>query len=102
MLRVPDAMIPNKDRKRLRSSHGIIAGILQVCEQETKRTHVLYRANLSYSMAAEYFSLLIRSGLLQELPGRSLRITDKGRVYLQHFRYIDQMLGKTEQDKLGL
>lgn len=96
MLLVPDnAVSDTRSHKRLRSSHGIIAGILQVCEQETKRTHVIYRANLSFSMATEYFSLLVKSGLLQELQGRSLRITEKGRVYLQHFHYINQMLGET-------
>ena len=69
MLWALDAVVPEaKNRKRLRSSHGIIAGILKVCEQETKRTHVLYKANLSYSMAAEYFTLLVKSGLLHELP----------------------------------
>jgi predicted transcriptional regulator len=46
-------------------------------------------------MATEYFSLLLKSGLLQELPARSLRITENGRAYLQHFHYIDQMLGET-------
>jgi hypothetical protein len=51
-------------------------------------------------MAAEYFTLLVKSGLLHELPGRSLRITEKGRTYLQHFRYIDQMLSEAAQGKL--
>jgi predicted transcriptional regulator len=92
MTGAPDTVA--RRRRRLRSSHSIIAGILEVCEQETKRTRVLSRANISYSMATEYFSLLIRCGLLQELQGRSLRITEKGRSYLQHFRYIDQMLGE--------
>ncbi len=75
-----------------RSMHAIIAEILHVCEQKTKRTHVIYRANLSHSMLQGYVELAWQSGLLQELPDRSLLITEKGREYLSHFTSAERML----------
>ncbi|WP_158384873.1 winged helix-turn-helix domain-containing protein [Candidatus Nitrososphaera evergladensis] len=75
-----------------RSMHAIIAEILRVCEQKTKRTHVIYKANLSHSMLQGYVELAWQSGLLDELPDRSLLITEKGREYLAHFTCAEKML----------
>lgn len=75
-----------------RSMHAIIAEILRVCEQKTKRTHVIYKANLSHSMLQGYVELAWQSGLLDELPDRSLLITEKGREYLTHFTTAEKML----------
>jgi|SRR5581483_697334 predicted transcriptional regulator len=75
-----------------RSMHAIIAEILQVCVQKTKRTHVIYKANLSHSMLQGYVELAWQSGLLEELPDRSLLITEKGREYLAHFTSAEKML----------
>lgn len=75
-----------------RSMHAIIAEILHVCEQRTKRTHVIYKANLSHSMLQGYVELAWQSGLLEELPDRSLLITEKGREYLAHFTRAERML----------
>ncbi|HEX6562120.1 MAG TPA: winged helix-turn-helix domain-containing protein [Nitrososphaera sp.] len=72
--------------------HAIIAEILQVCVQKTKRTHVIYKANLSHSMLQGYVELAWQSGLLEELPDRSLLITEKGREYLAHFTSAEKML----------
>ncbi|HVX01914.1 MAG TPA: winged helix-turn-helix domain-containing protein [Nitrososphaera sp.] len=78
-----------------RSMHAIIAEILHVCEQRTKRTHVIYKANLSHSMLQGYVELAWQSGLLEELPDRSLLITEKGREYLAHFTRAESMLRMT-------
>jgi predicted transcriptional regulator len=75
-----------------RSMHAIIAEILQVCVQKTKRTHVIYKANLSHSMLQGYVELAWQSGLLEEMPDRSLLITEKGREYLAHFTSAEKML----------
>ncbi|MEO9364019.1 MAG: winged helix-turn-helix domain-containing protein [Nitrososphaera sp.] len=75
-----------------RSMHAIVAEILQVCVQKTKRTHVIYKANLSHSMLQGYVELAWQSGLLEELPDRSLLITEKGREYLAHFTSAEKML----------
>ncbi|UVS68212.1 winged helix-turn-helix domain-containing protein [Nitrososphaera viennensis] len=72
--------------------HAIVAEILHVCEQKTKRTHVIYKANLSHSMLQGYVELAWQSGLLEELPDRSLLITEKGRAYLAHFTTAEKML----------
>jgi predicted transcriptional regulator len=75
-----------------RSMHAIVAEILQVCEQRTKRTHVIYKANLSHTMLLEYVELACKSGLVEELQDRSLLITEKGRRYLEHFTTVESML----------
>lgn len=81
-----------------RSMHAIVAEILQVCEQKTKRTHVIYKANLSHSMLQGYVELAWQSGLLEEMPDRSLLITEKGREYLAYFTRAEKMLRIAEQE----
>lgn len=92
------------DNKRTRGTIEICADILHICsEGEALKTHVMYKANLSYSMMAEYSKLLLECELLQIGKKGSkmvFRTTEKGRQYLLHYQCMQQLtkpLGK----KLG-
>ena len=78
----------------------ILAALLRPCEESTKRTHVLYRANLSTAGFRDYLQIALRSGLVQENDeDRSLRITNKGRLFLQYYHTIEPVLPNDIMEK---
>ncbi len=78
-----------------RSKARIFADILRAVaeEKETKPTHVLYRANLSYDRLTKYLGMLESNGLITKSSGGDktyYSITDKGRYFLQEFRKVEE------------
>ncbi|MGI0019085.1 MAG: winged helix-turn-helix domain-containing protein [Nitrososphaera sp.] len=88
-------------RKRCRDPYSILATILQICEQRTMRTHVIYKANLSYSMLQEYIGLALHKDLLDEAADRSLTTTTKGRLFLVEYEAIERMLANNDVSTKG-
>lgn len=74
----------------------VMASILEVCLEGTKKTHVLYRANMSSDSLNSYLELLIRQGMLEK--SGLYRTTVKGRIFLEHFRGILILFGKAGED----
>lgn len=74
----------------------VMASILEVCLEGTKKTHVLYRANMSSDSLNSYLELLIRQGMLEK--SELYRTTVKGRIFLEHFRGILILFGKAGED----
>lgn len=72
----------------------VIASMLEVCLEGTKKTHIMYRANISNDPLNSYLELLIDSGMLEK--NELYRTTVKGRIYLEHFRGIVILLRKEE------
>lgn len=73
----------------------IIFKILTLCENPSKKTHILYKANLSYSQLQKYLYLLIDKELcVEEGENKNKRyyITDKGRRFLKEFQEIRELL----------
>jgi predicted transcriptional regulator len=75
----------------------IVASILEVCLEETKKTKIMYRAHLTTRSLHTYLESLIRLGLLEETG--SYRTTEKGRVYLELFRCIASLAGECSDSK---
>lgn len=78
-----------------RSKARIFADILRAVaeEKETRPTHVLYKANLSYDRMTKYLSMLEENGLVErnsEGDRTYYTITDKGRYFLQEFRRVEE------------
>jgi hypothetical protein len=44
----------------------MIASILEVCLEGTKKTHIMYRANVSNEPLNSYLELLLESGMLEK------------------------------------
>jgi predicted transcriptional regulator len=85
--------MPKRVKARQRGMLDILADLLKTCEESTKRTHVIYRANLSTSCFRDYLQIALRGGLVQENEqDRSLRVTDKGRLFLQYYYTVEQLL----------
>ncbi|MGM5484525.1 MAG: winged helix-turn-helix domain-containing protein [Nanobdellota archaeon] len=56
-----------------------------------KRTHILYKANLSHRMLDEYLNDLISRGFVEELEqkkGKRYRLTQRGHEYLNKFNMV--------------
>src|SRR5436853_7271287 len=69
---------------------GIAAQILESCRQGARRTHVLYRANLSFQQLNKYTKLLEAQNLLRyDADSRKYKITEWGLTYLVEYRELE-------------
>jgi predicted transcriptional regulator len=80
----------------MRGMFEIIGTMLQICCQKTKRTHLIYKANLSSAMLDHYLELALEKGLLEIYQDRSMVITAKGRLYLDEYEKIERILGSSK------
>ena len=73
----------------------ILANILKVAGNRTLKTHIMYKANLSYRQLEKYLTFLQENGLLElfmEDGVRMFRVTDKGRDFLQDYQRLNSHL----------
>jgi predicted transcriptional regulator len=81
-----------------RSRIDIIANILQVSNGGAKKTHIMYRCNLSFRQLHAYLNLLIDRKLLRKVEKKeSLRqelyeTTPRGKAFLQAYKSIKALL----------
>ena len=75
-----------------RSRLDIMYTILSLCQHgENRKTHIMYRCNLSYSQLQRYLEILTGLGLLKEDGGR-YRITQKGESFLREFEDLRRLI----------
>jgi predicted transcriptional regulator len=68
---------------RHRSREEIIADILSIVINEPKKTHIMYGANLSYSLLCKYLTMLMEAELVRYRPEtRDYVLTATGKDYL--------------------
>jgi len=68
--------------RQKRTRFDTIFEILQLCTETTKRTHIMFRINLSYAQLDKFISLLVHSGLLS-VNHEGYTTTDKGRHFME-------------------
>lgn len=84
--------------KRGRDRLFIMAEILDIAQQGALKTHIMYRANLSFTQLNEMLSLLTDLYLLKLVAKGGKRIyktTEKGLGYLESYREILNLLHKS-------
>jgi predicted transcriptional regulator len=69
------------ERRRKRSRYEIIRDVLDQCETDSRKTWVMYKANLSYELVENYLEYLEKLGLVESKDGL-YHITEKGRQLL--------------------
>jgi len=81
-----------------RDRHDIVAEILNHAKRGRIKTHIMYRAKLSYSQINEYLNLLIEKGFLENMTIKQkkqvitvYRTTEKGREFLDRLESIDKI-----------
>lgn len=84
----------NKRRDR----HDIVAEILKTARGGKIKTHIMYKAKLSYSQINEYLNLLIKKGFLENMTVKRKRqiitmyiTTEKGTEFLDHLELINKL-----------
>jgi len=85
------------DIKR-RDRHDIVVEILRTAVEGKIKTHIMYKAKLSYAQLNEYLPLLIEKGFLENTSIRHKRVikrvyktTEKGQRFLNNFDSIKKL-----------
>ena len=81
-----------------RDRHEIIAEILDTTKEAKIKTHIMYKAKLSYAQLYEYLDLLVEQGFLENMTIKRnkqiltmYRTTQKGMEFLHHMESVDKL-----------
>ncbi|HEX2306541.1 MAG TPA: winged helix-turn-helix domain-containing protein [Nitrososphaeraceae archaeon] len=80
----------------------IMADIVDLCKTGIRKTHIMYKGNLSYEQINRYlYELLEKELIIQNLDDGVLtyRATEKGRSFLQ---YYNLMLSILDENVIGM
>ena len=67
-----------------RDSFDIIADILRITKKSSKKTQIMYQANLSYKVLQKYLSNIIKFNLIKfQKEDHCYTLTSKGQVFLE-------------------
>jgi predicted transcriptional regulator len=83
------------ERKNNRGKIQIMGDVLALATSGIKKTHIMYKANLSYEQVHLYLSELIGRRLIEQdvsQDGVVYRTTDKGREFLLYYNRIAEFL----------
>lgn len=83
-----------KVTKMGRGRIDIIADILTIAKKGAKKTHIMYKANMSYRMLSKYLSYLIKMKFLSR--GASFHTTEKGLEFLRAYKTLKKLMKKEE------
>jgi len=88
----------NNDNIRRRDRHDIVVEILRTAVEGKIKTHIMYKAKLSYAQLNEYLPLLIEKGFLENTSVRYKKVmkkvyktTAKGLKFLENFDSIKKL-----------
>jgi predicted transcriptional regulator len=90
----------NKFKNRNRME--IVANLLTIAKTGALKTHLMYRANLSYLMVTEYLNFLCGAGLIRETldeegTAKMYQTTPKGLKYLEVYDSLQSIAGLDAQ-----
>ena len=91
------------ERKNNRGKIQIMGDVLALGTSGIKKTHIMYKANLSYEQVHLYLGELIAKRLIaQDASSRSsegvvYRTTEKGREFLQYYTRLTECLEEGEE-----
>jgi predicted transcriptional regulator len=73
-----------KNRDRV----SIIAAILEAANSRASKTHIMFEANLSFSMLEKYLNMAINYRLINQEESK-YKLTDIGREYLKQYKHFE-------------
>jgi len=83
---------------RRRDRHDIVAEILNYAKGGKIKTHIMYKAKLSYSQINEYLNLLIEKGFMESMTikrrtqtHKMYRTTKKGIEFLNRLESMNKL-----------
>ena len=94
------------ERKNNRGKIQIMGDVLALGTSGIKKTHIMYKANLSYEQVHLYLGELIAKRLIAQdasspSEGVVYRTTEKGREFLQYYTRLTECLEDEEQGGEG-
>jgi predicted transcriptional regulator len=95
-------MMTTSERKNNRGKIQIMGDVLALATSGIRKTHIMYKANLSYEQVYLYLEELIRKRLIaQDVSHDAVvyRTTEKGREFLLYYTRLIEFL---EEQKQGL
>ena len=91
-----------------RSRWDIMATVLEIAKSPESKTHVMYRANLSFRQLERYLELLLEKGFLKVSEASHSRAaklfvtTDKGLSFLEAYHRLEEIVsGKKVASTFG-
>ena len=88
-------MMVTPERKNNRGKIQIMGDVLTLGTSGIKKTHIMYKANLSYEQVHLYLGELIGKRLIAQdvsPDGVVYRTTEKGREFLLHYTRVVELL----------
>lgn len=80
-----------REKQRKRSRFETMYTILKICSNGLKKTHVMYRANLSHQQLEKFLAILIERNLLAIESG--IYVTSaRGLVYIENFDELQRSM----------
>jgi len=73
--------------------------ILKLCSAETKKTHIMYRANLSHQQLEKYLGILFDKELLGMKEG-SYTTTQRGYLFIRKFDELVNFMNNEEGPRI--
>ena len=70
---------------KYRTKLQIIAEILEIVREGAKKTHIMYKANLSYKLLCKYLDEVLDCGLVRVSHDDAYLVAPKGEKFLQRF-----------------
>ena len=89
-------------RGKYRSRLQIIADILHIVEDGSKKTRIMFQANLSHRLLRRYLDTTLEAGLVCLNDSSEYVITPKGRLFLEKFREYSERVNHVTNDKVVL
>ena len=94
-------MMVTPERKNNRGKIQIMGDVLTLGTSGIKKTHIMYKANLSYEQVHLYLGELIGKRLIEQdvsPEGVVYRTTEKGREFLLHYTRLAEFLEEEKQE----
>ena len=84
----------------------IIANMLDITRNGALKTHLMYRANLSFMVVTQYLGVLEGSGLVEQVisedePKRLYKTTAKGFQYMEVYQSLQDIAGIDSRNRIG-
>ena len=99
-------MMMTSERKNNRGKIQIMGDVLALGTSGIKKTHIMYRANLSYEQVHLYLGELIAKRLIAQdvssADGIVYRTTEKGREFLQYYTRLAEFLEEKQEPDVEL
>jgi len=88
-----------EENNKRRDRHDIMAEILKTALEGRIKTHIMYKAKLSYSQINAYLKLLVEKGFLENMRVKRkkqiiavYKTTPKGILFIENIETVDQLL----------